>query len=399
MPERWTRVVIRWRIVVIALWVGVVIVGVIAAGRLPGLLSTSLAVPGARSEQADAILTQHFGENIEGTFTVVFRATGTSSVTLRAMDGRFAAAARSVPTGRVMALQAVEGIVYGNVGTSLDLQHAASYTGVLRRALKASGLPAAYVTGAPALQYDIQPILESDLRRGELIAVVAALALLTLVLGPSVALLVPLAVAASTTAAALAIIFALAHEFLMVLYVPNLAQLIGLGLAVDYSLLIVHRFRQELMGKERSVEDAIVNTMVSAGRTVVFSGIAVALGLSVVLIVPVPFVRSLGFAGLVVPLVSVAAALTLQPSLLSLLGRGGMRSVRLVRPKSERGGEGGLWARLARVVMRRRLVVLAGSIAVLFATALPALWLQLTPGSVVAIPQSIPSARRAGSLT
>ena len=261
----------------------------------------------------------------------------------------------------------MEGILYGNVGTSLDLQHAASYTGVLRRALKASGLPVAYVTGAPALQYDIQPILESDLRRGELIAILAALALLTIVLGPSVALLVPLAVAASTTAAALAIIFALAHEFLMVLYVPNLAQLIGLGLAVDYSLLIVHRFRQELREEERPVDDAIVSTMVSAGRTVVFSGIAVALGLSAVLIVPVPFVRSLGFAGLVVPLVSVAAALTLQPSLLSLLGRGGMRSVRLARPAAKQGGEGGLWARLARLVMRRRLAVLAGSMAVLFA--------------------------------
>ena len=393
MLERWTRVVIRWRFVVIVLWVALVVVGAFLAGRLPGLLSTSLAVPGTGSEQADAILTQHFGENIEGTFTVVFHVANPSVPTLHAMDKRFATAARAVPTGHVMALRPVEGILYGNVGTSLDLQQAASYTGALRHALKDSGLPTAYVTGASALQYDIQPILEADLRRGEAIAVLAALVLLSIVLGPSVALLIPLAVAASTTTAALAIIFALAHEFLMVLYVPNLVQLIGLGLAVDYSLLIVHRFRQELVDRERTVDDAIVATMASAGRTVLFSGIAVAIGLSVVLVIPVPFVRSLGFAGLVVPLVSVVAALTLQPSLLSLLGRRGMWRARLSRSGAKRDGERGLWPRLARVVMRRPLVVLVGSFAVLVAAAVPTVWLQLTPGSVVAIPQDIQSAR------
>ncbi len=347
MLERWIRGVIRWRIVVIGLWAAVIVVGVLSAGRLPRLLSTSLAVPGTGSEQADAILTQHFGENIEGTFTVVFHVANPSAPKLRAMDQGFVAAARAVPTADVMALRPVDGIIYGNVGTSLDLQEAASYTGALRHALRASGLPVAYVTGAPALQYDIQPILTADLRRGEIIAVLAALVLLAIVLGPSMALLIPLAVAAGTTTAALAVIFALAHEFLMVLYVPNLVQLIGLGIAVDYSLLVVHRFRLELADEDRPVDAAIVSTMASAGRTVLFSGIAVAIGLSVVLVIPVPFVRSLGFAGLVVPLVSVVAAFTLQPSLLSLIGRRGMRSVRLSRPGAGRGVESGLWPRLA----------------------------------------------------
>jgi RND superfamily putative drug exporter len=393
MLERWTRLVIRRRIVVIACWVAVVVVGVLSTGRLPGLLSTSLAVPGTGSEQADVILTQHFGENAEGTFTVVFRAPNPSAPALRALDQRFATAARAVPTARAMTLRPVAGILYGDIGTSLDLQKAASYTGALRSALKKSGLPTAYVTGVPALQYDIAPVLDTDLRRGEVIAVFAALVLLAIVLGVSVALLIPLAVAACTTTAALAIIFILAHEFLMVLYVPNLVQLIGLGLAVDYSLLVVHRFREELADQARPVDDAIVSTMTTAGRTVLLSGIAVAVGLSVVLIIPVPFVRSLGFAGLVVPLVSIVAALTLQPSLLSLLGRHGMRRARLARRGAGRDVESGLWSRLARVVMRRPLVVLTASAAVLVLAATPVLWLQLTPGSIVAIPQSIQSAR------
>ncbi|MGO9964472.1 MAG: MMPL family transporter [Acidimicrobiales bacterium] len=391
MLERWTHVVIRWRMLVIALWIAVIIVGAFSAVRLPGLLSTSLAVPGSDSGRADAILTQHFGENVEGTFTVVFQVSNPPGPTLRAMDIRFSAAARAVPTAHVMALREVAGILYGNISTALDLQRAATYTGALRHALKDSGLPSAYVTGAPALQYDIEPILTSDLHRGEVIAVLAALALLTFVLGPSLALLIPLALAAGTTTAALAIIFALAHEFLMVLYVPNLVQLIGLGIAVDYSLLVVHRFKHELSDEERAVEDAIVATMATAGRTVIFSGVAVAVGLSVVLIVPVPFVRSLGFAGLVVPLVSIVAALTLQPALLSLLGRRAMGSVRPSGPRPSH--QHSLWSRLAAMVLKHPVVVLACSAGMLFAAATPALWLELTPGSVVAIPQNIQSAR------
>jgi RND superfamily putative drug exporter len=393
MLERWTRVVVRRRLVVVACWLSVVVLGALCAGRLPGLLSTSLAVPGTSSEQADAILTQHFAENIEGSFTVAFKVANPSARTVHKMDSELAVAARSVPTGRALALQAVAGILYGTIDTSLDLQQAASHTGALRRALHLAGLPNAYVTGAPALQHDITPILESDLRRGEAIAVLAALVLLALVLGLSVSLLVPLVVAACTTLAALAIVFLLAHEFLMVLYVPNLVELIGLGLAVDYSLLIVHRFKEELADEQRSLGDAIANTMATAGRTVLLSGLAVAVGLSVLLIIPVPFVRSLGFAGLVVPIVSMLAAVTLQPALLSLLGRRGVGGVRSFPAGQDRTRRRGLWARVASLVMGKPLAVLACSTAVLVAIAVPALWLELTPGSVTAIPQNIASAK------
>lgn len=125
--------VIRWRGVVIAGWIAVVVVGMIAAGRLPGLLSTSLAVPGTGSQQADAILTQHFGDNIEGSFTVVLRTAGASARTVSVLDRRLEAAARAVPTGRATALRPVGGILYGQISTSLDLQQAASETGTLRQ--------------------------------------------------------------------------------------------------------------------------------------------------------------------------------------------------------------------------------------------------------------------------
>ena len=106
----------------------------------------------------------------------------------------------------------------------------------------------------------------------------------------------------------------------MVTYVRNLVELIGLGLAVDYSLLVVHRYREELR-RGLGSDEAVVRTIATAGRAVAFSGGAVAVGLGLLLVVPVPFIRSMGIGGLLIPVVSVVAALTLQPALLSLLGR------------------------------------------------------------------------------
>ena len=406
MLERWARAVVRRRVLVLACWAAVVVVGVFSTVRLPGLLSTSLAVPGTGSQQANAILTQRFGENIEGTFTVVFRPVVPRGRSLRVLDQRLAVAARAVPTSRASALQRGSGILYGNIGSTLDLQQAAAYTGPLRRALQANGIRDAYVTGPPAVQHDLSPVLAGDLHRGELIAALTAVAFLTLALGVCGAVLLPFLVALCTTSGALALVYALAHAWLMVLYVPNLVQLIGLGLAIDYSLLIVHRFRQELADEACPLDDAIVATMATAGRTVVLSGVAVAIGLSVLLIIPVPFLRSLGAAGFLVPVVSVLAALTLQPALLSFLGRRGVRALRLGRP-DKRGGQGpqagrsgpwgeakpGLWPRLGHLVVRHPLVVVVGATAVLLAAATPGLWLQLTPASVTAIPPHIQADR------
>src|SRR3990170_7920835 len=141
-------------------------------------------------------------------------------------------------------------------------------------------------------------------------------------------------------------------------YLTNLVALIGLGIAIDYSLLIVYRFREELRGGA-SRDDAIVKTMATAGRAVVFSGTAVAIGLAMLLFMPLPFMRGFGVGGLIIPAVSVLAAVTFLPVTLSLLGQR-LDRVRLL-PKSwlehRADHERGFWAVLARWIMRHPKVV------------------------------------------
>jgi RND superfamily putative drug exporter len=396
--ERWTRAVIRWRVVVIACWVAIIIFGTFSAIKVPDLLTTSLSVPGTSSAQANEILARHFGENIEGSFTVILHPTKPSAAQLVTLNREFKEAATSVPTARAGKLALTEGILYGTVTTSLNLARAASYTVPLRHALSREGLHHTMVTGAPALQHDITPVLTSDLRHGEVLAILIALLVLVLVLGLSWAMLLPLLVAGCTMAGALSIIYVLAHHFLMVLYIPNLVELIGLGLAVDYSLLIVHRYKEELIQGTHLPIDAVVSTMRSAGRTVLISGLAVTLGLSTLFLIPVPFVRSLGFAGLVVPLVSMMSALTLQPVLLSLLGTRGVRAAALPFGLGHKTDTRGLWNRLAQRVTRRPGAIALAATALLMVCASSIFWFQLTPGSLSAIPQNSQAARGLATL-
>jgi RND superfamily putative drug exporter len=392
MLERWTRAVVRYRAVVIAAWIVVVLLGFLSASRLPDLLTTSLSVPGTGSTQANTILSRHFGENVEGTFTVVVPFKNATTSKLNAMEHEIAIAASAIPAGKVIQQRAFAGVLYADVGTSLNLLQASDQTGHLRGALREEGLATALVTGPPALNHDIAPVLSSDLLRGELLAGVLALLLLISVLGLCWAVAVPYVVAASTTAAAIGVVFLLAHHFLMVLYIPNVVELFGLGLAIDYSLLILHRYRSEVDVEGADVEDAIVATMVTAGRTIVLSGLTVAIGVATLLFVPVPFVRSLGAAGLVVPIVAILAALTLQPAILSLLGRRGVRPV-AVRGIFRPNNADGAWARVTRRVIERPVTVMLCALGVLALLMTSALWLQLTPGSVVAVPQNLQSTR------
>ena len=325
MLERWTKAVIRNRFAVIGVWLVLLIVGAFAGSKLNDHLTTSVSVPGSESEKADAILSNHFQENIEGTFTVVLKFKKSSNAEIDGYEVKIATAAAEIPTAKVTQQRVLEGVLYANIGTSFRLIDAATYTEKFRQALVNAGLNGALVTGPPAIYRDVTPVLASDLQRGQILAVLLALLLLILMLGTCWAAVVPLVFATATISLALAAVYLLAQRFLMVLYIPNIVELIGLGLAIDYSLLMVHRFRREIMDHDGiNIDDAIVKTMHTAGRTVILSGISVSIGLATLLLVPVPFVRSLGAAGLVVPIVSVITALTLQPALLSFLGRRGV---------------------------------------------------------------------------
>src|SRR6266849_5441309 len=313
----------RFRWPILGAWLVVLLAGGYATANLNPLLSNTFTVPGTDSERARAILQRHFGDRSDGEFLVVYKIrNGTAGVSLR-IERSLREAAKAVPTGRPTGLRdAPGGVLYGSILTTLKLAKAKGYTDDIRRHLVVPQGVEAYVTGQPAIEADLAPIFSTDLAKGESVALPIALMVLLAVFGLSLAATIPFLFAAATITGTLGIVFIFAHYMAMATYVTNLVQLIGLGIAIDYSLLIVYRFREELE-KGGSKDDAIVRTMSTAGRAVIFSGATVAIGLALLLFMPLPFMRSMGVGGFLIPLVSIAAASTLQPALLSVYGRRG----------------------------------------------------------------------------
>jgi uncharacterized membrane protein YdfJ with MMPL/SSD domain len=396
---RWTRVVLRYRWLVLGIWLVVLVSGGYASSKLTPLLSNTFTVPGTDSERARDILQHHFGDRSDGEFIIVYRTRRPAAGLRPRLERSMRQAATAVPTGEATSLRvAPGGVVYGSILTTLNLAKAKNYTDDIRRKLIAPLGVRAYVSGQPAIEHDLDPIFSKDLAKGESIALPIALAVLLAVFGLSFAATIPFLFAAATITGTLGIVFIVAHYMTMATYVTNLVQLIGLGIAIDYSLLIVYRFREEL-GRGGAKDDAIVRTMTTAGRAVIFSGTTVAIGLALLLFMPLPFMRSMGVGGFLIPLVSILAAATLQPALLSVYGRRGTKRAHVADwlrrrahvPLPHLAGpdvEHGFWARLARAIMRRPLVFFATGVAILLAAAVPIFDLHLTPGSAQGIPQT-----------
>ncbi len=363
--------------------------GLLGGVHLNSHLTTSLKVPNSPSSLADSILARHFNENIEGTFTVLYPFKNASAIQIQGFKSKITSAARSIPTSLIGEERALGGVLFASINTSLPLVRAANFTTPFRSALKRQGLTGALVTGPPAIKSDVTPVLTQDLRRGEIFALLIAFALLLLSFGFSLQLFIPFLFALGSISATMGSIYLIAQKFLVVLYIPNIVELIGLGLAIDYSLLMLFRYRKECKLRPDQPDEALVRTVASAGRTVALSAVTVAIALGTLSLVPVPFIRSLGFAAALVPLLSLVAAFTLQPALLSLFNPN-RRNV---------SAPFTLFSKLGSLLLRRPRLIAISSLVVLVGMALPAFSLHLTPSSLTALPAQLESQRALSLIT
>ncbi|MGN6215473.1 MAG: MMPL family transporter [Solirubrobacterales bacterium] len=256
------------------------------------------------------------------------------------------------------------------------------------RAMEGPGVMA----GGPALAgHQFSEQIKHDLHRAELVAFPLLLLLGLWVFRSAVSALLPVLVGGFALLCSLACIRAATELFPVSIFALNLAAGLALGLGVDYSLLMVSRFREELAAGAEARE-AARRTVRSAGRTVLFSSAAIAAAFSSLLVFPIPFVRSIAFGGILVALLAGATALLMLPALFSLLGR----RVDALAPKrwqrsverTARGGHKGAWYRLAHFVMRRPVAVALASGAVLVALGLPSLSMRFTGFDITALPDS-----------
>jgi uncharacterized membrane protein YdfJ with MMPL/SSD domain len=242
------------------------------------------------------------------------------------------------------------------------------------------------LAGAFAVYNDVNEITSEDLARAESISMPIVLLLALLIFGSLVAASMPALVGLLAMVGALALVRVISTFTEVSVFSVNVISLLGIGLAIDYALFMISRFREELAKLPADDADAaakaITRTMTTAGRTVLFSGLTVAAAMASLLIFPQAFLKSMGYGGMAAVLVAMLAALTVLPATLRLLGRrvdAGRLPWRRHRPVVVDDAHG-RWAALARGVMRRPWLVIAGTVTFLLFLASP--FLNATWGSV-----------------
>lgn len=223
-------------------------------------------------------------------------------------------------------------------------------------------------TGPARVNEEVERQSTEDLTRAELLAAPLTLVILLVAFGSLITAGLPVLVGVVSVAGTLAVLRLLTTFTPVSIFAMNLTTALGFGLAVDYSLFLVNRYREEL-GRGREVADAVAVSLRTAGRTVVFSALTVMLSLAALLVFPLYFLRSLAYAGIAVVAISAVATVLVMPPALALIGRRVDRFDPFARLR--RRTAGGLWHRLATGVMRRPVAVGAAASLVLIALALP----------------------------
>ncbi len=338
--EPFARALVRWRWVVLVVWAIVGVAAAVRAPATPGLLN----IRGGSSRETEAsrtekLLNDRFARPIGEFF----------AVTLEGPSRFDSGPAREVLDSVLAGLDRephVRGLVsYPGTGdttflsrdrhatfllVAIDVENgdsAGAYVPptreAVRRAVARSPDPGLYrvrVTGRAPLDLDVRTVVAEDSQRGERTLLPLTLGILVLAFGALVAATLPLVVGMLAIAISLAVIGLLTAVTPMSIFVLNMTTMIGLGVGIDYSLLVVTRFREEL-GRGLRRREAAVSTMVTAGSAVITSGLTVVVGFGALLFTPLIETRSVGIGGLIVVAVAVLLAVTLLPALLAVLGR------------------------------------------------------------------------------
>ncbi|MFZ0388221.1 MAG: MMPL family transporter [Solirubrobacteraceae bacterium] len=370
-----------------AVLVFVIIAGVIGAPVAGMLKSSGGFAPGSSDSQvATNLLSRATGtESSPGIVLLVHTPQGAGSpastarvAAARQRLGRIPGVARTVGPAAV-SHNGRQALVTGTLAASADDQ------GVANATLAAfKGSRDVVVGGSAVAGEQIGSTVTKDLGRAELLAF-PLLLILSLIFFRGRATLMPLVTGITTVLGTFLVLRGVNSFYGLSTYALNLVIGMGLGLAVDYTLFIVTRYRQEL-ANGASEQQALRTTMSKAGSTVCFSAVTVACALATLVVFPEGFLKSMGIAGAAVALVAAAAALTISPALLRIWGS------KVAKGGAARAGSAsGAWYRLAQRVMRRPGIVAAGTAALMLAAAVPALsvhWSSANDSRVIPTSQS-----------
>jgi RND superfamily putative drug exporter len=370
------HLIVRRRRAVIGVWIVLTLFGAFSAGQVSKRWFESFSIPGYSAYEANQRTLKTFGTGEQAPLVAVFHTSG-DVTKATGIKKAIAAAAKVNPGSRTSSFWSTGSRAYvskdGHTAfAEIYPPGTPGFTATTHIKRMRADMKAATPAGVEGNLTGRDAIYEASSGGSEgpsvlteaLIGGAGSLVILFFVFGTLPAVLIPIAIALASILNTFSLVWALTYLTNVSIIVQFLIALVGLGVAIDYALLMIFRFRDELREGE-DVETALVETMTHAGRSVIVSGTTVAVGLLSMVLLPLPFIRSIGIGGMLIPAVSVLAAITLLPALLATLGTR-INSVRLLPKRLVDTGhpEDGLWGRWAALVMRRPVPVAVVGLAI-----------------------------------
>ncbi len=398
--ETLARATIRGRWLFVALWLLLTVAGAMATAKLADRWFQEFSIPGYSAYEANQRTLEKFGTGRQYPMVLVFSVEDGDIREQGDITQAIAAGAAVNEGARTSSWFSTNDDVFVSkdgktMFAAIYPAGESSFESVLpveetRRAVaaKAPAGVTTHVTGVDAIFQSQGATGGPSILIEVLIGGIGALLILLFVFGTLPAVLMPLLVAMTSILTTFLCVYGLTYVTDVSLVVQFLVALVGLGIAIDYTLLMIFRFREE-MARGLSVDDAIVETMQHAGRSVIVSGTTVAIGLVSMLLLPLPFIRSIGLGGMLIPLVSVLTSITLTPALLRLLGpkinRWRVMPKRLLTPDDV---EAGFWMRWARRVSRRPLLAFLVGAGIAVVLLIPAAQINASDAEIARQPAS-----------
>jgi RND superfamily putative drug exporter len=390
---------VRYRWAVLVIWLLLIpVAGGLGASKASSVLKGGgFFRAGSESDQVTAVLAREFNAADSNNALIVFHS-ATQTVDDAAFQGGVNdAATRIKELGNVQAITNYyethdSRLVSADKHTAMlivslpgDENDASEVVPALRAALEPVTL-AHEVAGAPAVNHDLEATINEDLHRAEYVTIPIVVILLLLVFRTVISAAIPMLLGACAVVTAIAIIYVIGRQTTISIFALNTASMLGLGLGIDFSLIVVSRYREEVAAGH-DPQSAVALTMATAGRSITYSGLTVMIGMLVLtLMLDIRLVRSMSLSILLVAFTALVAGLTLLPAVLGILGRRIEWLPILPKRQPSQPGQSGFWYRLSHAIMRRPWIWLGVSVALLLALAIPVKDMKLYGANVHVIP-------------
>lgn len=383
--------IFRFKKTVILIWIGLIMFLGFFALQLPSVLSGNGFEFEGEYKQTKKILEEHFGQHKASVIVLFEKEPSVSKEDWHEFikdsfdeAGKASGADDSV-SPFIQAEMLKEDIAYGLLMFDKDAASLGDEINALREVLKPGDGIQVSITGEPVIVKDLNQASQDDLAKAEMIGLPIALIVLVLAFGSLVAAGLPLLVGILSILTTMGAVYFFSYWFDLTIFILNIVPMIGLALSIDFALLFINRFKEEII--KNPVKDAIMNTTATAGRSIIFSAMCVFIGLLGLMFIEIDIFQNVAIGGMTVVFISAISAVTFLPAILGLLGNK-VHSLSVLKVQTDKPG---FWSTFAHFVMKRPVIMTLLALGLLIAGLIPVKQMELTVPGVDALPPAYDS--------